>query len=59
MTMYLFEVYIPDRGREKVGLKPLGWMYARYREMPLVPLCYGIFGMRQVVVFGLSMEVLR
>jgi hypothetical protein len=57
--MYMYEVFVPEVGFERVGgLTSLGWIQAEYKNMPFVPNCYGILGMRQVVVYPLSMEVL-
>jgi hypothetical protein len=41
------------------GPEFVGWIFARQEQMPFKPECYGIFGMRQVAVFGISYEVLR
>ncbi len=52
---YLYNVSVMEMGQavEK------GWIYARHDAMPFVDGCYGVMGMRQVVVFPISMEVLR
>jgi hypothetical protein len=55
---YMYEVFVPEVGYERMGYTKLGWVCAKYDEMPFKPGCYGIFGIRQVVVFPLSMEVL-
>ena len=39
--------------------KEVGTIIAKHKEMPFKPKCYGIYGMRQVVVFPLSMEILE
>ncbi|MCK5308062.1 MAG: hypothetical protein KAJ73_05570 [Zetaproteobacteria bacterium] len=48
-------VYLTKLG-EETGL--VGTIFAKHKEMPFKPECYGVLGMRQVVVFGLSYEVL-
>ncbi len=53
--MYMYHVFLSHVG----GMFDLGWIKAKHKHMPFVPECYGIFGMRQVIVFGLSMEVLN
>jgi hypothetical protein len=55
-SYYMYRVGVTDA---KYGeIKQLGWIQAEYKHMPFKPQCYGIFGMRQVVVFTISYEVL-
>ena len=53
--LYSYQVFYTKMS----GPKFVGYIFTRRKEMPFKPECYGFSGMRHVVVFGMSYEVLR
>jgi hypothetical protein len=53
-VQYFYGVYLTEMGNANL----VGWIFAKHKEMPFKPECYGVFGVKQVVVFGLGYQAL-